>query len=267
MAASASLLPDDAAGVHELLPQEGSPIVQARSVRIIVGVALAVLVMMQLPASGQREPAATPPATTERLAGQDRFATAVTVSRRAFPRTTAVAYVADAENFPDALVAGALTDGPILLVPSDGTPPPVVVGEIARLDPPVLMALGGAAAVSEEMLRSLAGGRRTGRLAGHDRYATAAAVARRAFPDGAANVYLARGDAFPDALAAGTLTDGPILLVPAVSSPASDPPRSSPSAESAPSPKRRSWQPSPRRQSAVATPSSASRRAERTGHG
>ena len=35
-----------------------------------------------------------------------------------------------------------------------------------------------------------------------------------AFPDGAHVVHIARADAFADALAGGTLTRGPILLVP-----------------------------------------------------
>lgn len=63
------------------------------------------------------------------------------------------------------------------------------------------------------------------RLAGADRYATAAAIALATFPNGARNVVVARGDAFPDALSAinpaapGSETSdvrdgGPILLTP-----------------------------------------------------
>lgn len=40
------------------------------------------------------------------------------------------------------------------------------------------------------------------------------AISRAEFPRGAEEVYLARADDFPDALAGGTLTRGPILLVP-----------------------------------------------------
>jgi hypothetical protein len=46
-------------------------------------------------------------------------------------------------------------------------------------------------------------------LAGETRYNTAVAISAAAFPQGAAVVYLARGDAFPEALAAGALKDGP----------------------------------------------------------
>lgn len=53
-----------------------------------------------------------------------------------------------------------------------------------------------------------------GRLSGETRFDTAVRISRHQFPDGAAEVYLARADNFPDALAGGTLTGGPILLVP-----------------------------------------------------
>lgn len=52
------------------------------------------------------------------------------------------------------------------------------------------------------------------RLSGADRFTTAVEISREAFPKGAGRAYLARADAFPDALAASALTGGPILLVP-----------------------------------------------------
>lgn len=55
----------------------------------------------------------------------------------------------------------------------------------------------------------------TSRLQGDDRYGTAAAAATDTFPDGAASVVLATGEAFADALAANGLAgalDAPILL-------------------------------------------------------
>ncbi len=53
------------------------------------------------------------------------------------------------------------------------------------------------------------------RVAGEDRYTTASHLAIEAYPDGAADVLLAAGQAFPDALAAASLgghIDGPLLL-------------------------------------------------------
>lgn len=94
--------------------------------------------------------------TTARLAGDDRFATSVAISRAQFPGTAAAVYLARADAFADALSGGALTDGPILLVPACGALPPVVAGEIARLDPERVVALGGTAAVCDAVLAEAA---------------------------------------------------------------------------------------------------------------
>jgi hypothetical protein len=149
-----------------------------------------------------------------RLGGTDRFETAIAIARAAFPETAERVYLARGDHFPDALAAAALTDGPVLLVPAEVALAPDVVDEVERLDPAEVVALGGPAAVPDEVLDEVAGGRISGRLAGADRFATAIAVAAAAFPDGSPRVYLARADAFPDALAAGSVSDGPVLLVP-----------------------------------------------------
>ncbi len=54
----------------------------------------------------------------------------------------------------------------------------------------------------------------TERLAGAGRMETAVAISQYQFPDGADEVYLANAGNFPDALAGGSLTRGPVLLVP-----------------------------------------------------
>lgn len=93
---------------------------------------------------------------TGRVAGGDRVATAVEVSRRAFPDGAAVAYLARADLPTDAIAGGTLRDGPVLLVPSCGDVPPVVVEEIARLRPGQILTLGGAAAVCDDLLQRAA---------------------------------------------------------------------------------------------------------------
>ncbi|PPK98337.1 NPCBM/NEW2 domain-containing protein [Kineococcus xinjiangensis] len=150
----------------------------------------------------------------ERISGQDRFETAVRIAGQAFPGRAATVYLARADTFPDALAAGALTDGPVLLVPRSGEVPAVVVQAVERLAPTAVVALGSPDAVGDDILKGAAGGRPTRRIGGADRYHTAALLARAAFPGTAPTVYLARGDAFPDALSAGSLIDGPLLLVP-----------------------------------------------------
>ncbi|QBI20824.1 hypothetical protein ER308_15440 [Egibacter rhizosphaerae] len=151
---------------------------------------------------------------TDRLAGDDRFETAIAISQHAFPEGADRLYIARAYGFADALAAGALDDGPILLVPSDASVPGAVLDEVERLDPDSVVALGGTGAVSDAVLDQTAGPRETDRLAGADRFETAAEIAAAAYPNGAEKVYLANAFSFPDALAAGSLSDGPILLVP-----------------------------------------------------
>lgn len=150
----------------------------------------------------------------ERLAGESRIATAAAVARAAFPDGADEVYLATAATGPDAVVAGALTRGPILLVPSHGPVPAEVQAEIDRLDPARVVAIGGTAVVSDGTLADAAGTRPGSRLAGATRFETAAAVAHHAFPDGAPTAYLSRADLYADAVAAGSLTDGAVLLVP-----------------------------------------------------
>lgn len=160
------------------------------------------------------DPPATETATT-RLSGGDRYGTALAISRRAFADGADTVYLARGDVYVDALVAGSLTDGPVLLVRPCGALPPGISAEIDRLDPQQVIALGGKGAVCDTTLTQAAGGRPTDRLAGETRYDTAEAISQRAFPDGGevSAVYLARGDDSPDAVAGGGLTDGPVLLL------------------------------------------------------
>ena len=156
-----------------------------------------------------------------RLAGSDRYATAALVSATGFAPGVPVAYLATGLNFPDALAAGpvaARAGGPILLVTRDAIPS-ATAGELSRLRPVRIVVLGGSGAVGDGVLaaaRGYATGGSVTRLAGVDRYATAAAVSASAFAPGIPVAYVATGANFPDALAAGPVAarnGGPILLV------------------------------------------------------
>lgn len=151
-----------------------------------------------------------------RLAGDDRFETAVQVSRERFRDADEIdtVYLARADVFADAVAGGVLTRGPVLLVPVHGAVPDVVLEEVERLDPEDVVALGGAQAVSDQVLSDVGGPRTVARLAGDDRLSTAVEIARHQFPDRAEVAYLARADVLADAVAAGTLEGGPVLLVP-----------------------------------------------------
>lgn len=150
---------------------------------------------------------------TDRIAGDSRYTTAVAISRHGFD-SAEVVFVARGDVLADALAAGTLPGGPILLVPACGDPHPDVVADVDRLDPQVVVALGGQGAVCEATLDAVAGPRMTGRLQGANRFATAVEISRQGFPGGADTVYLADAADSPDAVAGGSLQGGPILLVP-----------------------------------------------------
>ena len=154
----------------------------------------------------------------DRLAGDDRYETAVAVALDRFdPADVEVVYLATGADFPDALAGvplAAAMDAPILLTRSTSLPA-VVQDAIETLTPSTVVALGGPAAVADEVLAAAgdAAGAEVERLFGTDRYATAAAIAGAMDTSGVDRVFLATGLDFPDALAGGPTTEGaPILL-------------------------------------------------------
>lgn len=88
----------------------------------------------------------------QRLSGEGRRDTAIAISNHAFPDGALEVYISNEQVNPDALVGGALTKGPILLVPQCGALPPEVATEIERLAPFRVYALGGSVAVCQSML-------------------------------------------------------------------------------------------------------------------
>jgi peptidoglycan LD-endopeptidase LytH len=148
----------------------------------------------------------------ERIAGDSRYATAAAVARRIDGADVGIvdgrrtAFLASGTAFPDALSAGPLAHAatvPLLLTPPDRLAPEASAA-VRELGIEQVVVLGGQAAVPDAVAAQI--GVPTLRLAGADRTATAARIARYAADElgfGAATVVLARGDAFPDALAAG----------------------------------------------------------------
>jgi putative cell wall-binding protein len=126
-------------------------------------------------------------------------------------------------SWPDALSAGALAarlHAPILLIRTDEIPESVI-SALADLDPGVITVLGGPVAISEAAAARAGASvpdAQLNRLAGENRYGTSvqiAAEARRIGMDGRI-AWLATGQAFPDALAAGpaaALADAPLVLI------------------------------------------------------
>ena len=159
-------------------------------------------------------------ASTQRLAGSDRYETAAVISEASFEPGVPVAFVAVGTDFPDALAgtpAAAELGGPVLPTLRDSVPQRIVQ-ELQRLEPQRIVVLGGPGAVSaavEQQLRQYTPGGVT-RLAGANRIDTAVEVSRAVFAPGTSTVYVATSAGFADALAGGPaagVTGGPILLV------------------------------------------------------
>lgn len=151
-----------------------------------------------------------------RLAGQDRFGTAVAVARSYWgtagdaadkrPRAGSVV-LTRSDTFADALGGSALAaakQGPLLMT-APGALHPATAAEIKRLLPPggTVYLLGNTGALSQSVQDQIAAlGHRPVRLAGADRFATSIAIANTIDPN-PDMVLAATGMDFPDALTAG----------------------------------------------------------------
>lgn len=180
--------------------------------------------------------AALPPAGSYfRIGGANRYATAVAVSQDTVCGRTETdcpvlggvdapvdtVFVANGLDFPDALGAGPVASGlgPLLLVPPSGTVPAVVKNELARIQPMTIVVFGGTGAVSAGVASQLAAYGTVERVAGANRYDTAAEAAlvndELWGEEGLSTVVLASGEGFADALAGGGAaanTQGSLML-------------------------------------------------------
>ncbi|MFE4951038.1 cell wall-binding repeat-containing protein [Leifsonia sp. NPDC056665] len=155
-----------------------------------------------------------------RLAGSDRYETAVAIAQSGYPSGAPVVYVAAGTNYPDALGAGpaaAKLGGPLLLTAPGGLPSEVS-SEISALKPSKVVIVGGSNAISPVVQTQLEAAAPTAsitRIAGIDRYDTARQIVAAAFPS-AQKVYIATGQNYPDALSASAAAGAggvPVVLV------------------------------------------------------
>lgn len=169
-----------------------------------------------------------------RAAGSDRYSTAVAASRLTYPSArTKTVVIASGAGFADALSASALAgavNGPVLLA-SRYDVPAAVLAEIKRLGATKAYVVGGTGVLDDFVLRAIRtvpGMAYPTRVAGSDRFETSAKVAETvAALDGTAfsrRAFIARGDTYPDALAAGPFAYSqgmPVLLTRPTELPAS----------------------------------------------
>ncbi|NAZ74339.1 hypothetical protein GTQ99_02720 [Kineococcus sp. T13] len=165
--------------------------------------------------------AASPGAEVQRIAGATRYETAVQIAEEFFPDADGVV-LTRGDTFPDALSGGAAAAAagvPLLITEPAALPAPVTTW-LAGKSFDATLVVGGTSSVSDAVAATLASHvsdpTAATRIAGGDRYETAAAVATEVFPD-AGTVFLATGDDFPDALAgvpAAAVNAAPVLLLP-----------------------------------------------------
>ncbi len=152
-------------------------------------------------------PGGTAAVAPSRIAGADRDATAVAVSKARFlsPGAASVAVLARNDVFADALAGGVLAaakQGPLLLTPSSMVDPNTQA-ELQRVLVPggTVDILGGTSAISDSVASAISAlGYTVDRIFGADRFGTATAIAD-ALGD-PSTVFEASGSDFPDALSA-----------------------------------------------------------------
>lgn len=154
-----------------------------------------------------------------RIQGADRYEVAANLARSLFTPGIPVIYVANGQNYPDALSAGpaAAVDEGALVLTTPTVLPTESASVIGQLKPKKIVVVGGPASVSEAVFSELAAIQpNIVRLGGADRYAVSRAVVDYAFPRGVGTVFVATGGNFPDALSAGPASShygGGVLLV------------------------------------------------------
>lgn len=179
------------------------------------------------PAAAADAAAAQP--VVDRISGADRYEAAVNISKQSHPGTSGVVYLVTGQNYPDALSAAPAAvhtgKGPLLLTPPNSLPA-IVAAEIARLNPDLVVIVGGVNSVSQTVENQVGAiprkpgdqPRAVQRVAGVDRYDASRKLIDFAYGKGAQGdfTYVATGANFPDALSAGAAAgtkNVPVLLV------------------------------------------------------
>ncbi|GAA5161206.1 hypothetical protein GCM10011366_09090 [Ornithinimicrobium tianjinense] len=156
----------------------------------------------------------------ERIGGETRLETAAMLSAQKFVSADTV-IIATSRTYPDALAAApwaAQLGAPLLLSNPTGLSA-ATTAELARLQPSSVIVIGGEAALGEGVLDDVAAtlpGALVERVGGASRYETSAMIAGQVLQDSTAEVYVASGQGFADALVLSALAarhQAPLVLV------------------------------------------------------
>jgi putative cell wall-binding protein/alpha-tubulin suppressor-like RCC1 family protein len=156
----------------------------------------------------------------DRRAGQDRYETAAKLAELTGGLGRTV-FIATGASFPDALggsAAAARFSGALLL--TDRSSLPQATASALTSGKPLRVIILGGETVVEPLVRTqiealLVPGATVERWSGADRYATAATISSKTYPDGATTAYLASAASYPDALAGAPVAakaGAPLLL-------------------------------------------------------
>ncbi|CAA7599619.1 Glycoside hydrolase superfamily [Acididesulfobacillus acetoxydans] len=200
-------------GPSEFIPKRTS---RFRKVSLLLVCTLTLLLgrTLILPPPGQAATVLNP--VFSRLAGVDRYATAARIAETGWTQANTV-ILARGDDYPDALAGGVLArtmDAPLLLSDPHALPA-VTLSAIHDLQAKRVFLLGGSGALGPQVESSLMSlGLSVQRLAGTDRYGTAAAVAEAAVSH-TSQAFLASGSSFADALSVSSYAAAqgiPLLL-------------------------------------------------------
>jgi len=155
-------------------------------------------------------------ATTERIAGNDRYDTAIEISQKGWDKGSKYVVLVNGENFPDALCATPLAkkyDAPILLNPGSKLDSRVEK-ELKRLGTKEIYIIGGIGVVPDTVKDDIEKiGIKTTRLAGQNRYETSVKVAEQINFNG--EIAITSGENFQDAVSIAPIAakrSMPVLL-------------------------------------------------------
>jgi putative cell wall-binding protein len=166
-----------------------------------------------------------PAPTIRRIDAADRYEEAAIIARDVARGTAPLVYLASGEGFADALSAASIagTRKAPLLLSTAAAVPSLVLDELTRLAPADIVLVGGEASLRPEIvtrLGALPSAPRVHRVGGEDRFAVSEnLIVHPEFglpPSTSAQIYLANGAAFPDALSAtptAIMNGVPVMLV------------------------------------------------------
>ncbi|MBO5575778.1 MAG: leucine-rich repeat protein [Ruminococcus sp.] len=153
-----------------------------------------------------------------RLAGDNRYATATEIAKKAYPSGAKTVILASGMTYADALVGVPLANklnAPILLAAKDSLPRETT-NALEKLGAKKVIILGGKGAVSEQVEITLKNqGITTERYEGGTRFGTATAIAEK-LNENPTDVFFVYYNGFPDALSASTaaaLKNAPIIYL------------------------------------------------------